>query len=543
MSKLYTVIILMLVSVFANAGGFGRLGIQLEVAGSYHTGVFDEGAAEVVAYDRYSGRVFVVNANDASIDVLDISNPDVPEKVASISAAELGASANSVAVHGGLVAVAIEAENKQDNGVVAFYSSFTLELLSVIDAGALPDMVAFSPNGRYVLVANEGEPNDDYDIDPEGSVTIIDIKKGIKNAVVKQVGFDKFNDKKDELIAAGVRIFGPNATVAQDLEPEYITVDKRSRTAFVALQENNAIARINLRKAEVEKIMPLGFKDHSVEGNELDVSNKDKEINIKSWPVYGMYQPDSIASYSFRGKTYIVTANEGDSRDYDGFGEEERVADVELDAEVFPNAEELQDKKKLGRIKITTSMGDIDGDGDFDRLYTYGGRSFSIFDEDGKLVYDSGSDFARIVAEQIPEYFNSNNDSNDSFDSRSDDKGIEPEGLAVGKIFGSTYAFIGLERMGGIMVYDITNPARPEFLQYLNNRDFSEPACLLMDDDEECITGAGSANPAAGDLAPEGITFVPWHQSPTWEPLLIVGNEVSGSTTVYRIKLAFKWEK
>lgn len=513
-------------------------GIELSVLGRYETGTFDEGAAEIVTYDRGTRRLFVVNANAATVDVLDIAEPSLPAKAGSIDATALGKSANSVAVHEGLVAVAIEADDAQANGLVAFYDAASLELLNTVPAGALPDMITFTQDGRYVLVANEGEPNDDYTVDPEGSISIIDLRRGVERAIVKTADFTRFNKHKDKLIRAGVRIFGPGATVAQDLEPEYIAIDARGRKAYVALQENNALAEIDIRRAKVKRILPLGYKDYSIPGNELDASNRDDAINIRNWPVLGMYQPDAIEAYEFFGRTLIVTANEGDARDYDGFSEEDRVDDLDLDPVVFPNADLLQEDENLGRLTITTATGDTDGDGDFDEIYAYGGRSFSIFDSRGRLIYDSGADMEKRLAELLPDHFNASNDDN-TFDNRSDDKGPEPEGVALGNVFGQTYAFIGLERVGGIMVYNITNPYRVEFVQYINTRNFTEQPCLALDDEDECKTGEGLSNPAAGDLGPEGLKFIPWHESPSWQPLLVVGNEISGSTTVYKIDLTF----
>jgi hypothetical protein len=201
-----------------------------------------------------------------------------------------------------------------------------------VEVGALPDMLVFTPDGKRVLVANEGEPNDAYDVDPEGSVSIIDLPNDITKltqANVRTATFDKFNDAE---LDPSIRIFGPGATVAQDLEPEYITVSKDSKTAWVALQENNAIAVLDIDSGEFTALRGLGFKDHRLPGNELDVSDRDKQINITNWPVFGIYQPDAIASYDYQGRTYIVTANEGDARDYDGFSEEFRVKDLMLDA-------------------------------------------------------------------------------------------------------------------------------------------------------------------------------------------------------------------
>lgn len=505
-----------------------QLDISLEVLGTHQTGVFDDGAAEIVAHDAYNQRIFKVNANAATVEVLDIDDPANPVLIDTIDVSALGGGVNSVAVKFGLVAVAVEADVKQDNGLVAFYSASDLSLRGVVEVGALPDMVAFTPNGRYVLVANEGEPNDDYTVDPEGSVSIIDLRRGVDRAQVKTADFSRFIGQEESLREQGIRIYGPGANAAQDLEPEYITVSKNSRHAWVSLQEANALALVDIKKAEVVKLMPLGTKDHSLPGNELDASNKDGGINITQWPLKGMYMPDSIANYRAKdGRTYIVTANEGDSRDYDGYSEEERVKDLVLDAEAFPEAAILQQDENLGRIKTTIANGDIDGDGDFDEIYSYGARSFSIWTTRGEQVYDSGSDFELITAEMIPADFNSTNDENDSFDDRSDDKGPEPEGLAVGKILGQTFAFVGLERVGGIMVYNITDPKNVNFVDYLNNRDFSVDAQL--DDD--------STNPLVGDLAPEGLVFIPAWKSPNKKPLLVVGNEVSGTTTVFQVNV------
>jgi len=501
--------------------------LSMSVIGTYKTGVFDDSAAEIVAHDARNQRVFVINANAATVDVLDINDPANPLLMGTIDASSIGKVANSVAIYKDLVAVAIEADNKQAPGKVAFYNASDLTFINAVSVGALPDMLTFTPNGRHVLVANEGEPNDDYTVDPVGSVSVINLRHGAMHATVRTASFEKYNGMEDQLRAQGIRIFGPGASAAQDFEPEYITVSNNSRTAWVVMQEANAMAVIDIRKAEVTDLLPLGTKNHSLSGNELDASNKDGAINITNWPVQGMYMPDSISSYSYRGKTYIVTANEGDSRDYAGYSEEERIKDLNLDPVAFPDAAALQDDAALGRLKTTTVNGDIDHDGDYDVLYSYGARSFSIWTGEGELVFDSGADFEKITAELIPADFNSTNDENDSFDNRSDDKGPEPEGIALGKIGRQTIAFIGLERVGGIMVYDITNPHKVTFLSYLNNRDFSVDVQL----------GDGSVNPLVGDLAPEGLVFISARKSPNGKPLLVVGNEVSGSTTIYEVDL------
>lgn len=524
---LATAILLALTANGAHALRPPQPDLSLDVIGQYRTGVYDEGAAEIVAHDPDNQRLFVINADAATVDVLDINDPTQPHLIGTLDATALGGGANSVAVHGGLVAVAIEAGDRQAPGRVAFYDATSLDLFNSVEVGALPDMVTFAPNGRYVLVANEGEPNDAYDVDPEGSVSVIDLSFGPLHARVRTAGFSAYNGQEDALRARGVRVFGPGASAAQDFEPEYITVSGDSRRAWVSLQENNALAVIDVPRARVIDILPLGTKDHSAPGNELDASDRDGGINLANWPVQGFYMPDSVASYRFLGKTYVVCANEGDSRDYDGYSEEERVGDVTLDSAAFPDAAALQDDAALGRLKITSANGDTDGDGDFDRLYSYGARSFSIRDARGRLVYDSGSAIETVTALERPDAFNSDNGENDSFDKRSDDKGPEPEGLALGRIRGRTFAFVGLERVGGIMIYDVTNPYRVRYVDYVNNRDFGVDAQLPD----------GTVNPLVGDLGPEGLTFIPADRSPNGRPLLVVGNEVSGTTTIFQVRL------
>jgi hypothetical protein len=283
------------------------------------------------------------------------------------------------------------------------------------------------------------------------------------------------------------------------------------------LEENNAIAVIDIKRAEVIDIFSLGYKDHSLPGNAIDASNKDDAINIANWPVKGMYQPDQISSFMKFGMTYLVTANEGDERDYDpGFSEEEQVKDVVLDSTAFPDAEDLQKNKNLGKLRITNTM--TKKEGKFTELFTFGARSFSIWDTYGNLIFDSGDDFEKITAAALPDYFNSNYNDNE-FDDRSPRKGPEPEGVETAKIRGQNYAFIGLERIGGIMVYNVTNPNNPEFVQYINTRDFSG--------DPEAGT--------AGDLGPEGLLYISKFFSPNNKDLLVASYEISGSITIFQI--------
>jgi hypothetical protein len=501
----------------ASVGSAVASGIELRPLGVHATGTFAEGGAEIAAHDPATQRLFVVNGAHKVVDVIDISNPLLPALVTSIDVTPYGGGANSVAVRGGLVVAAVENVNKQAPGKAVFFDA-NGNHLKTVTVGALPDMVTFSPDGKWVLIANEGEPSDDYLADPEGSISVIDLRHGIAHvsqSSVRTAGFSAFNGAPPP----GVRVYGPGATVAQDMEPEYITVSTDSKTAWVTVQEANAIATVDIAQARVTSLRSLGTKDHSKAGKGLDASDRDNAIRIERWPVRGMYEPDSIASYRFQGQTYLVTANEGDSRAYSAFNEEARIGGVALDPAVFPNAAVLQQNTNLGRLKISTVGGDVDGDGDFDRLFTLGARSFSIWTSSGQQVFDSGDALERITAEAETANFNSDNESNGSFDTRSDDKGPEPEGLALGVVDGHTYAFIGLERIGGVVVYDVTVPFHPCFVQYINTRDFTG--------DPETGT--------AGDLGPEGVLFIKAQDSPNGHPLLVTANEISGTTRLFEV--------
>ncbi|NDJ78626.1 MAG: alkaline phosphatase [Chloroflexi bacterium] len=488
--------------------------LTLEVLGSYSHGAFDEGAAEIAAFHAPSATLYVVNGDSDTIDLLDISDPAAIALKSQIDVTAYGDSAQSVAVSGDVVAVAIAADPAQDPGFVVFFDvdgNFT----SSVTVGALPDMVTFTPDGTKALSANEGEPDDDYVIDPVGSVSIIDLSGGVENLTDDAVTTIDFEGVE---IPEDVRIFGPGATPAQDLEPEYIAVSPDGSTAYVTLQENNAVGVIDIESASAVAVVALGFKDHSLPGNELDAGKDDGMVNIANWPLFGMYQPDAIAAYEVDGEVYLVTANEGDARDYDGYSEEGEIGETEIDPD-FPGLDDLLTEETILGFEIVNSLGDTDGDGDLDELYANGARSFSIWNSAGELVSDSGSDFERITGELYPDDFNSSNDENGDLDGRSDNKGPEPEGVVLGEIDGATYAFVCLERIGGVMVYDISDPMAPVYVTYVNNRDFSGDA------------EAGTA----GDLGPEGLVFISADDSPTGGNLLVVTNEVSGTTTIFAV--------
>jgi hypothetical protein len=314
-----------------------------------------------------------------------------------------------------------------------------------------------------------------------------------------------------------VRIFGPGATVAQDLEPEYITIADDNRTAWVSLQDNNALAQLDLRDKTVTRIDALGYADHNQPGHGIDASDRDDAVNIANWPVQGMYMPDGIANYTVDGQRYVLTANEGDGRDWPGIipGEDEetqRAASV-ADLSLFPEAD---DNAMLGRLNVTPLFpATTNAVGELTSLYSLGSRSFSVRSAAGTLVWDSGDAFECITALVFPDNFNSDHAEN-NFDNRNNHKGPEPETVIVGQVDGRQLAFIALERIGGVMVYDVTDPTAPVFQQYLHTREF-------IDD---------TVGPDSG---PEGLVFVPAADSPTRQPMLVAGHEVTGTVAIWSL--------
>ncbi|PZD93050.1 hypothetical protein DNH61_25035 [Paenibacillus sambharensis] len=480
--------------------------------GSYSTGYQSEdgGVAEIVKYNPDNKKMYLVNGQEKKIDIVslaDVKNEvgntyklekriDVSGMVPDFTFGDI--TSVDINTERDIVAVAVQAEDYRETGAVLVLD-YDGNLIQHIWAGIQPDMVTFSPDGQYILAANEGEPRAGYGegtVDPKGSVSVINLRHGVKSAVAVNVTFDAFDAQREQLVADQV-ILKKGAAPSVDLEPEYIAVDSTSRKAYVSLQEANAIAVLDMANYRFTSVKGLGFKDHSLPGNEVDLL-KDGTIDIKNQPVYGVYMPDGLAAANIGGKTYLLTPNEGDAREW---GDYENIRTAEIDG------------RKVEVLKNEEHDGLEEG-----KQYVLGGRSFSIWDaETMKLVYDSGSEFEKRTAELYPKYFNTSN-KNIKLDDRSGKKGPEPEDIKVMSEGGRHYAFVGLERIGGVMVYDITNPGGAVFFDYMNTRDYSAPI--------------------AGDVSPEGLAVVKGADSPTGYPLVLAAHEVSGTVAVYQMNIA-----
>ncbi len=448
-------------------------------------------SAEIAAYDPLSKRLFVVNNETTSkVDVLNLSAYPTVTKEQAIDVSSISGGANSVAVSGGKLAIALEAINKQQNGNVLVVNTSTLATIKQVPVGALPDMVTFSPDGFYIVTANEGEPSADYKNDPVGSVSIINVAD---NYSVKTLAFDAFAGSQAQLAASGFRIYGPNATLAQDIEPEYVAVSPDSKKAWVTLQENNGMAEIDLVAGTILRIIPFGTKEYNLAANAIDPSDRDSKIELRPVPVKSYFLPDAIAYFTANGANYVVTADEGDAREYTAFDEQVRVGSLTLDATAFPNGSTLKQTANLGRLRVTNTAGNTGGV--YKELFGFGGRGFSIYNAStGQRVYEAGKTLEeKVIAANLYD------------DDRSDDKGVEPEGVTVGMINNKPIAFVGMERADAVAVYDVSNPATPQFLQLFKTGD-----------------------------APEGVLFVSAANSPNGRSMLVVSSEGDGTVRIYQ---------
>ena len=474
------------------------------------------GGGEVTAFDPATKRLFVTRTQPGvamGVNYFDYTNPSNPSPIGFIDfsttfgTVDDAESTTSVAVdplgRGFGVAALLPNRDPAFNptntvlGKIGFFDTQTGAILNTVNVGFHPDMVTFSPDGSRLVIANEGE----YvalstATQQPGSVSTLDLSGvtaanraatlgGLSNASVTTVDFSSAPG-----LLAGVRPTTPilggtggNETQVQAIEPEYISV--QGTRAFVSLQENNAIGVFDLTSSSFTAVHNLGTINQlvdAVSGNGAGTFNH----TIKGLPM-----PDTLAAFEHAGKTYLATANEGDSRE-DG---KDQMSVLNLGQPGFPTYEGAPLDSSLRALRISRIDGDTDADGAIDEIHMYGTRSFSIFDADtGALVYDSGNFFEAYIALNDPAGY---------VDSRSPQKGPEPEALAVGTVDGKRLLAVGMEQTNSLFLFDISDPTSPVFLDY------------------ERLSGAQVP------VRPESFNFVSAADSPIGVALLLVGYEGS----------------
>ena len=469
----------------------------------------DGGVAEIVKYNKYNQTMYLVSGKTQSVHIVNLNNVNsnsntTLEATKTVTLESIGINdagditSVDVSPDGKEIAIAIQHKDYDKNGYIARFDA-NGQLISIHEAGIQPDMITYSPDGSLILTANEGEPRQGYEagtVDPKGSITALDTNTN-QSYDIDFTAFDSA-ESRAALVADNV-IIKKDTAPSVDFEPEYITISNDSLTAYVTLQEANSIATIDLTTKQVTRVDSLGFKDYSSGDNKVDLYKKDDAINITNTDEFlGIYMPDGISSYEVDGKTYLLTANEGDSREWGDY------------------INEVEEKYGESKSKIVTlNTDDYDGFDDLSKKYLFGGRSFSIIDASTMtMVSDSNGEFEEITAKLLPEYFNCSND-DISFEDRSGKKGPEPEDIKTMIIDGKVMAFIGLERIGGVMMYDVSDPTNPTYVDYINLRDFSDDI--------------------SGSVSPEGLCTVSAKDSPTNKPMLIIANEVSGDVNVVEV--------
>lgn len=522
--------------------------LHARLIGRRDGGLYLESAASTPpAYHPGRKWLYVISQRRYVIEVIDISDPRRPRRVKHLDREDflrafgrgitsrpvdpdLIGEIRSVAYADEVLAVAFAAIRPTERGRVLFFDPDGDPTGDPVRSGVDPDAMAFTPDGRKLVLASTSEASGDDD--PEANISIIRVTRRSRHKVttdVNTIGFSRFNGRAAQLRARGVRIFGPGATVAEDLEPESVTIAPDGSRAWVSVGRNNAVAEVDLRSETLTAIHGLGTRDLNRPGQGIDASDRDGRVNIRPWPLRGYYQPDGIGVYPAGSPLYLVTANEGDPRD----DETARVGSLRLDPSAFPQASLLQRPENLGRLGVTRVEEDRDRDGDHDQLLLLGTRSLSVWTTSGQQLFDSGDAFERVTARAVPRFFNTGDDFN-RFDARSDDRGPEPEPLAVGEVAGRWYAFVGFERIGGVIAYDVTDPARPAYAFYLNNRNFAVDPGAVCEPNER----KSAACAAVGDIEPEALLFIPAERSPNGMPLLVVTHEQTDSLIVLELRPA-----
>ena len=539
-SLLFTLVFLLasVVPAKSNSGVFNITELSRIVSGD------GEGGAEIPTYHPASKRLFATNGARNTVDVYDLSNPEKPVRINRVDLKNFGSDVTSVAAGRDVVVAAVhKAETFSANGVPSLPNGVLVvmdldgKVISSPDLkGVLPDAVTFTPSGTQALVAIEGQPvcakddpattiNESTDylkaVDPLGGVSIVDLSDP-RNPDVSFVGFKGFT--VSELRAKGLALSSVVNDASKDLEPEYIVALDEMK-AYVTIQEANGIGVLDLQSQAWIDVR-RAFESKLV-GTPIDTSDRDSGRGPRSYVnVVGASQPDAIAGFKIGSGHYLVTANEGDAREYSCLNDDLRASSLKVDSRRFQDWKTWSANSELGRSKVNPNAGDRDGDGDIDTIHLRGARSMTIY-RNGAVLWDSGKLLEEIQTSAFGvqningSHLLSTDKSTVNYlpQDRSDDKGSEPEGIAVGIVGDARVAVLGLERMSALVVFDISNLRAPSLIKWIQ----------MMP-----VTSTPVSQATA--WSPEGVVFVPAEKSPNGKALFITSFELSGSLTIHQIE-------
>ena len=497
--------------------------LPLQLSYRYESGTFNQAAVGHHAFDPVTRHFYFVDSAAEELRIFDLqSDIAKPLPVASVDLSTYAALPGDVVAHGNVVAVAFTNVSEQSRGRIVFFDSLG-QFLNRFDLGAAPQQLSLVNNGQYLLSANAAYPSDDYNFDPRGSVSIVRILSATPDRLtqndVLEIDFQRYDTVN---LDKGVRVYGNQGqqSPSQDLEPQEIAVDEQAFKAYISLQENNAIAVVDYFFAQLDTIFPLPLKSRANRNQAFSGTDRGSTVSLDSFPgIFSLYQPRGLSFLRQAGQSYLLSANEGAARDYPAYSEIATIASTPLDPVSIPNARDLKIDTILGPLKITNTIGGRGVGLLYDSAVSFGGRSFSVWDSLGQLIFDSGDDFERTILSLEAANFNSSAISNQSFKARGPWYGPQPNAIVTGEVDGSLYAFISLRQMGGVMIYNLNNPRQPIFDSYLLNRNFSVAADV----------------PQAGDLGPVELSFVSGDRSPNGQALLIVSHSISGSLSIYEL--------
>ncbi len=503
-----------------------------------------EGSSEIAAFHASSKRIFATNGVKNAIDIFDISDVANPKKVGSVSLTPYGNDVTSVAAGRDVVVAVVPVTETfsasgvptTSNGKMVVFDTNGKVLSSPDILGVLPDSVTFAPNGTTALVAIEAQPvcakdnlataekeNLDYTkaSDPVGGVSVVDLSNPAA-PVIRFAGFDQFT--VEQMRAKGIALSSVVNNVSKDFEPEFVTATDNNY-AYVTIQEANAIGKLNIKSATFEEIT-RAFESR-VDKVARDTSDKDSGAGPRTYRnVVGASQPDAIAGFQWGAGHYFLTANEGDAREYTCLNDDLRAAALKVDTRRFPEWSTWLGTAALGRAKINPNIGDVDGDGDIDTIHLRGSNSMTMY-RNGLVIWDSGSLLDQIQTQAFGvaningshSYSSDKSTMNYVGQDRSDDKGAEPEGVALGMVGDRRIAILGLERMTALAIFDITQPRMPVFQEWL-----------------QMLPTKATPAKDVKYWSPEGIVFVPADKSPSGKALIITSYELSGSLSIHEIE-------